>query len=51
MSAKKEEGDRYTNEYSRIRKLTSRYDIRTQSVSMLNSTIQIKLFNLNSLSY
>lgn len=32
MSAKKGENDRYTNEYSRIRKLTSRYDIRTQSV-------------------
>jgi len=31
MSTKKGDNDRYTNEYSRIRKLTSRYDIRTQS--------------------
>jgi len=35
MSAKKEDGDHYTNEYSRIRKLTSRYDVRTQSVRIL----------------
>ncbi|XP_022171431.1 calmodulin-A-like [Myzus persicae] len=31
MSAKNSDNDRYKNEYSRIRKLTSRYDIRTQS--------------------
>lgn len=33
MSAKKGD-DHYSKEYSRIRKLTSRYDIRTQSVRM-----------------
>lgn len=31
MSAKKGD-DHYSKEYSRIRKLTSRYDIRTRSV-------------------
>jgi len=31
MSAKNNDNDHYKNEYSRIRKLTSRYDIRTQS--------------------
>lgn len=35
MSAKKVDSDHYTNEYSRIRKLTSTYDIRTQSVRHL----------------
>lgn len=34
MSAKKGDSDHYTNEYSRIRKLTSTYDIRTQSVRL-----------------
>lgn len=38
MNAKKEQSDHYTNEYSRIRKLTSRYDIRTQSVRILFSS-------------
>lgn len=41
MSAKKGD-DHYSKEYSRIRKLTSRYDIRTRSVR-----IEFIIFNIN----
>lgn len=45
MSTNKgEQSDHYTKEYSRIRKLTSRYDIRTQSVRILSIISNIYIF-------